>query len=247
MSVRSRIVTTALALALAGGLSAAVTPAVHAATLECGLECVDIFNSSYGPPASPALVLEARGGGEDGYVGQPITLARASNTNPGEDFTVTASDSVSDFIQAGLIAPGLAPRYGCLAGVTATSCPAGTADLRAFEIEYSPYGAPTGYCVGVGSTPFWGTPVTLQACGVSSKTLWIYDPVTTTSGCYGTMISGATDMSFSDPYALTNGSSPGSLFTFNVLPGSGHTVIGNQLWGLDTGALPKPLQSSCKS
>jgi hypothetical protein len=246
MSVGSRIITAALALTLAGGLAAAVTPAAHAATPECGITCVDFFNSSYGPPASPAFVLEARGGATAVYVGQPITLARASNTNPGEDFTLNSQEPVSDFIQAGLIAAGMGPRYGCLAGVTAKSCPAGTADLDAFEIAYTPYGAPTGYCVGVGSAPFWGTPVTLQACGVSSRTLWIYDPVTTTSGCYGTMISGATDMSFSDPYALTDGSSLGSLFTFNVLPGSGHTVIGNQLWGLDRGVLPNPLQSSCR-
>jgi hypothetical protein len=242
MSVRSRIVTAALALSLAGGLSAAITPVAHAATDECGFECVDFFNSLSGPPASPALVLAAQGGGAAGRIGQPITLARASNTNPAEDFTVNGPDLVSDFIQAGLIAPGMGPRYGCRAGVTAKTCPPGTADLYAFEIEYSPYDAPTGYCVGVGSTPFWGTPVTLQPCGVNSETLWIYDPVTTTGACYGTMISGATNMSFSDPYVLTNGSSPGSLFTFNVL-NAGHGVIGNQRWGVDFGVLPKPEQS----
>ena len=50
-----------------------------------------------------------------------------------------------------------------------------TADDPAFEIEYSPYGVASGLCVGVGSTAAQGGKVSLQPCGVTSKTVWIAD------------------------------------------------------------------------
>ena len=71
-------------------------------------------------------------------VGQPLTLARASDTNPGEDFTFEDDGTVSEFVEAGLIAPGMAALYG---------------PLEVYEIQYAPYGAQSGLCVGVGTAP----------------------------------------------------------------------------------------------
>lgn len=238
MSVRNRIFSAALALALGGGISAAVTPAADAATPGCGATCLDIFDSAGGPPASPAFVLEALGGGL-GRVGQPVVLARASSTNKAEDFDSLSAAPTSDYFQAGLIPPGLAMRYGCEAFLFAASCPAGAVDDIAFEIHYIP---PSGFnndCVGVATTPTTGTPITLQLCGLSARTLWIYNPVKTASGCYATLINAGADSSFSDPYVLTSPGYPSALVTFN-LQASGHGLLLDQLWGVDTGALPKP-------
>ena len=48
-------------------------------------------------------------------------------------------------------------------------------DDPAFEVEYAPYGVDSGLCVGVGTTAAQNTPVALEPCGVSSKTVWILD------------------------------------------------------------------------
>ena len=50
-----------------------------------------------------------------------------------------------------------------------------SADDPAFELEYAPYGVQSGLCAGVGATAAQGAKVSLQPCGVSSKTVWIAD------------------------------------------------------------------------
>ena len=50
-----------------------------------------------------------------------------------------------------------------------------SADDPAFEIEYAPYGVQSGLCVGVAATAAQGGKVSLQPCGVTSKTVWIAD------------------------------------------------------------------------
>lgn len=239
MSVRSRIFSAALALAVGGGISAAVTPAADAATPGCDacLQVV-IFPSADGPAASPAFVLEALGGGT-GRVGQPVVLARPSSTNTAEDFEAASIAPTSEYFPVGLIPAGLAMRYGCEPFEFAATCPAGSVDDIAFEIRYLPGGLLKSDCVGVATTPGTGTPITLQPCGVSSRTLWIYNPVKTASGCYATLINAGADSSFSDPYVLTSPGYPSALVTFN-LQGSGRGPLLDQLWGVDTGALPHP-------
>jgi len=133
-------------------------PAGHtAATSSCGNSCIDISNALYGTSSNPAFVLANVPQAEN--VGQPLTLALPSNTNAGEDFTLSERGLVSDFIAAGLIAPGMS-LYD---------------SLEVYEIEYAPFGVQTGLCVGVGVTPANGTGVALEPCGVSSKTTWIFD------------------------------------------------------------------------
>ena len=60
---------------------------------------------------------------------------------------------VSDFIAAGLVSPGLS----------------GYNSKPAFQFEYAPFSVETGLCVG--ATPANNTPVSLQPCGVSAKTV----------------------------------------------------------------------------
>jgi len=80
----------------------------------------------------------------------------------------------------------------------------GYPDDPAFELEYTPFGVGSGLCVGVAVTARAGTPVSLQPCGITSKTVWIVDTgdsVTVARG-YVPLVSGS-DTNFSHPYVLT--------------------------------------------
>ncbi len=248
MSVRLRVkvLAAAAALCVAGGASAMVTLNADAATPECGLSCTDIYSAAYGTSARPGYVLEAEGGGP-GRLGQPVTLARASVTNPAEDFVLDNLIPASDYAQAGLVNGYLAEQYGCVSFVTVPgACPAGTVNDYAGEIQYEPYGAPTELCVGVGTSPAEGTPITLQECGVSGSTLWLINPVTplpkptgqpTRPTCgldyfngLASLIS-AVSSSVTNPYSMSTSFYPGSpLFTYPLIKN-----FKNQLWGANVG------------
>ena len=99
-------------------------------------------------------------------VGQPIIQFRTANYDPAVDLTVSFQGTVADFYAAGLVTAAVKLHYGV--------APGGVNDDPAFEIEYAPFGVDSGLCVG------WphrcrGEGVTLQPCGVSSKTVWILD------------------------------------------------------------------------
>jgi hypothetical protein len=216
-----------------------------AATPECSFSCTDIYSALYGTSARPGYVLEAQGDGP-GRAGQPVILARASVSNPAEDFEVGPVQLVSDLYQAGLVSFGVALRYGCLAGVIAEACPAGAVNDYAVEIEYAPYGAPTGLCGGVATPPADTTPVTLQPCGVSGKTFWIINPVkplpTPPTGvptgptCGLDAFNGLASLisaADSTPYALSTSFNPGApLFTYTLIKNFKY-----QLWGANEGEI----------
>ncbi len=188
-----------------------------AATSSCGASCTDFSSGLYGAASNPAFVLANVPQTQN--IGQPLTLAGASNTDAGEDFTVSTQGTVSDFIAAGLIAPGMSP-YGSLA---------------AYEFEYSPSGVQTGLCVGVGATPADGTGVALEPCGTSAKTVWI--PDTQLAGSDHPLINGATNTNFSNPFVLSALGPGFPLFTSTLHKSSGNTAFTNQLWGEKTGVL----------
>ncbi len=220
MSIKIKSLLAVAAAMLVAGLGAALTPTASAATPSCGPTCINLFPRLYGA----GFVLDVLNQGEN--VGQPIVLAPASNSNPGEDFTANFEGLVSDFIAAGLVSPGLSA-YD---------------NLEAFEFEYAPFGVHLGLCVGVGVTPTNHTPVALEPCGVSAKTVWIENPDQSISGANLSLINAATDNSFSHPYALTDlRPGQGQLFTW-PLDGGGilHNPFANQLWGASFG----PFRSS---
>ena len=188
-----------------------------AATPSCGATCIDFSNALYGTAGTPTFVLANLPQAQN--VGEPLTLAAPDNSDPGQDFIVSDEGTVSEFIQAGLMALGMMP-YDT---------------LNVDEIEYSPLGAPTGLCVGVGSTPANGTGVTLQPCGVSAQTTWIID--TQLSGPDLPLISGATDSNFSDPFVLSTLGPGLPLFTSSMHTSGGGAVFANQRWGSKAGVL----------
>ena len=133
--------------------------------------CIDIFSRAFGTHRTPNFVMDVLRQGAK--VGQPIILFRTSNTDPAEDFNASFQGSMSDFFAAGLVSAAVALHYG--SGLGTSTGPNAFPNDPAFELEYSPFGVDSGLCVGVASTAVQGEGVSLQPCGVSSKTVWIVD------------------------------------------------------------------------
>jgi hypothetical protein len=265
MSVKRKLFAAAASLTLVGGAGVAGLAAAgtaNAATSECGIQCWDIFSPEFGHHNSPNFVVDSYKQGQ--APGTPIILFQVSNSDPAEDFTVGTPDLVSDYWQAGLVSPDVALHYGCEDGVDFANCSKTSAygggtggvgvDDYAFEIQYAPYGAGTGNCVGVAATATSGEHVALEPCGVSGKTLWILDtldaPWIDFHTGYFPLINGS-DTNFSQPFVLTY---PSNGYPTNIprpqleVTNLSGTVINpfspvvqdvnsNQLWGADFGQL----------
>ena len=248
MSMKSKAIAAAATLALVGGVSAVATISASAATPSCGHDCIDLFSREFGHHSTPNYVLDVLRQGAK--VGQPVILFRTSNSDPAEDFTTSFQGTTSDFFAAGLVSSAVALHYGCTTSVF-PNCANGVDD-PAFEQEYAPYGVDSGLCVGVASTAVQNEGVSLQPCGVSSKTVWILDlndsPQTLRSD-YVPLINGS-DTNFSHPFVMTypkNGfptDRPRPQVFVQNLTGFSHgfgspidSVQDNQLWGADFGVL----------
>jgi hypothetical protein len=170
-----------------------------------------MFSTLYGKSATPGFVLDDPS--QATVVGAPLALAAASNSDPGEDFTISLRGTVSDFFAAGLVAAGLDAQYG---------------DLNAFEIQYSPFGVDSGLCMGIASHdgPGDGTRVTLQPCGVSARTVWVTNPNFPANSKFE-LINGATSADFAHPPVLTELQPGLPLFTF-AATGFGAAAVPNQ-------------------
>jgi hypothetical protein len=265
MSIKSKVFAAATTLALVGGVGTAgvlTAGTASAATPSCGILCVNLFSYDFGTHHSPNFVVDVLRQGEK--VGQPIILFRTANFDPAEDWTVAFQGTVLDFFQANLVSSALALHYGCVAGVDFHDCPFSVAttgtpgtdsNFLAFENEYAPFGVDSGLCLGVAATAFSDEGVTLQPCGVSSKTVWVLDTLDqqfTHAWAHGyiPLINGS-DTNFSHPFVLTypNKSYPtdrprpqlvvtnltGFSFHFGNLFGTG--ADSNQLWGATFGEL----------
>src|ERR1700733_7356659 len=154
MSIKSKVFAVAATMTMVGGVSTVGLMSAGAATPSCGTTCVSGYGQEYGT----AFILDVLRQGEK--VGQPLILFRTSNSDPAEDFTYAQEGTVDSFYAAGLVPEALTLKYG-----TDT----------AYELEYSPYGVDSGLCAGVGTAAANGTPVALEPCGASSKTVWVVD------------------------------------------------------------------------
>jgi len=243
MSIKSKVFAAAATLTLVGGVGAAGAISASAATPSCGFTCIEVFNHNFGTHAHPNFILDTFRQGEK--VGQPQILFRVSNSDPAEDYTISYQGLVSDFFAAGLVSAAVNLHYG---DGTLTAGPG--VDDFAYEIQYAPFGVDSGLCTGVAATAVANEKVTLQPCGVSSKTVWIVDSQDSTFSGYVPLINGS-DTNFSQPFVLTY---PGSayptdkprpqLYVTNLTGfsnGTGNNPSGvndNQLWGFDQGVLP---------
>jgi hypothetical protein len=252
MSIKSKVLAAAATVTMVGGVglvSTLTAGTASAATPSCGNSCINLFSRQFGTHAEPNYVVDVLRQGEK--VGQPIILFRTANFDPAEDWTAAFQGTVADFFAAGLVSAAVDLHYGGGA--------AGFPNDPAFENEYAPFGVDSGLCLGVAATAFNDEGVTLQPCGVSSKTVWILDvadsPTTTLVGGYVPLVNGS-DTNFSQPFVLTypNLSVPTDkprpqLVVTNIsgeanaspplfIPGPElGTVNDDQLWGADIGIL----------
>jgi hypothetical protein len=217
MSVKSKLLAAAATLTLVGGVGlagAVSTGTAYAATPSCGPNCVNLYPQEYAGTTlnSPQFVLDVFRQGNK--VSQPLILFRSSNADPAEDWTYAAQGPLSDFYAAGLVSSAVALHYGCSGTIAvagaAVPCSTGAQDDNAYEIEFAPYGVDSGLCMGVASIAFAGEGVTLQPCGVSSRTVWIQDtfsnddsPSTPAPGPEFWAAINGSDTNFSQPFVLT--------------------------------------------
>jgi hypothetical protein len=254
---KSRVLAATAALALIGGTAGVLSASpAGAATPSCGPLCANVFSWQFGNFHHPNFVLDVFRQGAK--AGQPIILFRESNADPAEDFSAEFNGLTSSFYAAGLVSSQVALHYGCSGSIAVPGgqipCAPGSRDTVAFELEYAPFGADSGLCVGLAATARSHEGVTLQPCGVTSKTVWIVDTndqARITSA--GVPLINGSDTNFSHPFVLTY---PGAgyptdkprpqLFVSNLTgftqPGGIFPVLGtvnsNQLWSATLGVLP---------
>jgi hypothetical protein len=268
MSIKSKVLSVAATLALVGGVgTAGVLSAgtASAATPSCGPACINLFSYQFGTHKTPNYTVDVLRQGEK--TGQPIILFRTADYDPALDWTFAFEGTVSDFFAAGLVSSAVALHYGCIPttdpGGNFPNCPFSisgfpngsnpTSDYLAVENEYAPFGVDSGLCMGVAATAFSDEGVTLQPCGVSSKTVWVLDTLDqqfTAAWAHGyiPLINGS-DTNFSQPFVLTypNNSVPTDKprpqlvvtnltgFSFHVGNLFGTGANSNQLWGATFG------------
>jgi hypothetical protein len=224
MFITRKIWALVAALALCGVSAAGVltVTAATAATTQCGMKCVSIFNKGLGLPGPVEDIL-----GGVAAVGQPVILKQDSNSDPSED-TMAHPGSVSSFYAAGMVSAEANSNYG---GFTAA------------QIEYAPNGVATGLCVGLASLPYENEGLTLEPCSTPGVTVWILDPGVSPVNGYFAIINAATT-DFDHPFAMSLNpdelSSDQQLLQILVrrlqFRANDGTVPDSQLWGLKRGA-----------
>ena len=235
MSFKSKVIAAAATLTLVGGAAATMASGpANAATPSCGHRCINLFSKKFSDvlTTKPPFVVDVWRQGAN--INQPIIMFQSSNADPAEDFTVSLQGTVTQFAAAGLLPTGaLTLHY---------------ANDLAWEFQYSPNGVDSGLCIGTASTPIANTPVSLQPCGVSAKTVWITDRQNVARGGlftfpYVPLISAA-GLNFSNPFVLTypaNGNPVDKprpqLVTQNLHQFSRGQVFDNQQWSAFFGVL----------
>jgi hypothetical protein len=181
VTVMRRVLLAATAmLAFTGtGIGVAATETASAATPSCGSTCRSYFTEKWGSH----VVLDVYQ--QRAEAGTPVILYRASDYDPAQDWTFVSQGTVADFYRSGQVSGAVELHY---------------ASDEAFELEYTPYGVETGLCMGTAASAGSRTPVALERCGATARTVWINDSADAQNG-YSPLLSGS-DTNFSDPYVL---------------------------------------------
>jgi len=222
MSIKSKAFAAAAVLTLAGGLSAAGTVAASAATPQCANKCLTPRSAAYpGFVETVLLGIPLRG--------MPTIVSPAAGWNPGEDFTVPAGGPMpaSYFVPSGMVSAAVASQYE-------------PPDYYALQLEYAPYGKPTGLCSGIATTAYQDEALSLQPCSTPDTTVWILDFADSQiHGDFSIINASTTD--FTHPYVMTILGNPAhQLYTpiiMQHLTGNPGNVPANQLWATAAGTL----------
>jgi hypothetical protein len=147
MSIKRKVLAAAAVLTLASGLSTMGTLAASTATPQCGNACVEVYSAKFATPTSLGFV-------ETVFLGIPVRgvpteVRPASSSNAAEDLIVPLGGPVhvSQFYADGMVSAAVNEHYG---------------SELAVQIEYAPYGKPTGLCTAVATTAFQDEPLSLQ-------------------------------------------------------------------------------------
>jgi len=229
MSIKSRMLSAAAVLTLSGGLSTVGTVAASAATPQCSAvnqNCVEVYSMKYATPRSLGFVetvflgIPARG--------VPTVVRPASSSNPAEDLIIPLSGTVSQLYAQGMVSTAVNEHFG---------------SDHAVQIEYAPYGKPTGLCTAVATTAYQDEGLSLQPRSTPGTTVWIIDTADSpaTAPTYFPIVNGS-DTDFAHPFAMTILGNPAHQpFTpiiMQHLTGNPGSVAANQLWGAHFGTTP---------
>jgi serine/threonine-protein kinase len=185
---------------------AAATPAADIKS-PCGTTCVVLYSPFYGDSEVLGVV------GDQQVAGLPVDLQAVANV-ANQNWVVAAKGPLSSFYSSGLASAAIDHQYG---------------SDEAYEYEYAPYGISSGLCLGVSGTAQNGTPVTLQWCGTSSRTVWVAD----TAEQYGQQVPliNGTDTNFTQPLVLTASSTSANLTTSNLGGAGDGQFWSTENWG----------------
>jgi hypothetical protein len=219
MSIKRNVLATAAVLTLAGGLGAVGTVAASAATPQCGPNCIEIYNMKYATPASLGFV-------ETVFLGLPLRgvptiVKQSSSSDPAEDLILTgAPQQVSTYYQDGMVSAAVDAHFG---------------QDYAVQIEYAPYGNPTGLCSALAVTAYQDEPLSLQPCSTPGTTVWILDYNDSQYGQNFYPIVNGSDTDFVHPFGMTILGDPAHQFYTPIimqhLVGNPGDLPANQLWG----------------
>ena len=224
MSIKSKVLAAAGVLTLCSGLSGAGTVAASAATPQCGSGCVEVYSAKYATATSLGWV-------ETVFLGIPVQgvpteVRPASGSNPAEDLIIPtgAPVKVSTFYAQGMVSAAVNAHYG---------------SEPAVQIEYAPYGHPTGLCTAVAVTAYQNEALSLQPCSAPGTTVWIIDvndsPATASQKPSHFPIVNGSDTGFVHPFAMTILGNPAhhryTPIILRHLIGNPTSVPANQLWG----------------
>jgi hypothetical protein len=224
MSIKSKVLTAAGVLTLASGLSGIGTVAASAATPQCGKGCVEVYSAKYATATSLGWVETVFRGIP--VQGVPTEVRPASGSNPAEDLIIPtgAPVKVSTFYAQGMVSAAVNAHYG---------------SEPAVQIEYAPYGHPTGLCTAVAVTAYQNEALSLQPCSAPGTTVWIIDvndsPATASQKPSHFPIVNGSDTNFVHPFAMTILGNPAhhryTPIILRHLIGNPTSVPANQLWG----------------
>jgi hypothetical protein len=221
MSIKTKVLAVAVALTVAGGLGAAATLPAGASTTQCGTACVQISSKLYGP----GFVESAFQG--IAAAGQPTILHRASDSDPAGDFINPLGHPVlvSTFYAQGMVSAAVNAHYG---------------NEPAVQVEYAPYGQPTGLCAAVATPAYQNEGLSLQPCSTPSTTVFIIDKNDSpgTWPAYFPIVNASTT-DFTHPYTMTIDGNPANKpfpqITLQRMHDNPTDVPDNQLWQAPAG------------
>ena len=102
----------------------------------------------------------------------------------------------------------------------------------AVQIEYAPYGQPTGLCSAVATTAYQNEGLSLQPCSTPGTTIWILDIPDSPVPGYFPIVNGS-NTDFNRPFVMTILGNPAHQVTPIILQhfkGGANNVPANQLW-----------------